>query len=280
MPDLGVVIRTMQSGDLAAGLRLSTEGGWNQTERDWQRLYRLAGDGGFVAEVGGEVIGTALAVRFGDVAWVAMVLVEESLRGRGIGTALVRQAIAFCDAAGVATVRLDATSLGRPVYERLGFRPEYELIRYAGIAPGRPEEVTSPLGEDVDDVLRLDRQVTGCDRSDFLRALTAESPGAFFRERTAGELNGYAAVRAGRVADQIGPCLALDSGAGLSLLERAASGRERPVYIDVPVANVPATDWARERGLAEQRRLLRMYRGQPPEERTECLWASSGPEKG
>ena len=35
---------------------------------------------------------------------------------------------------GCTTIRLDATPLGQPLYESLGFVPQYELTRYAGIA--------------------------------------------------------------------------------------------------------------------------------------------------
>lgn len=280
MPDLGVRIRVMRADDLTGGLRLSAQAGWNQTPQDWRRIYRLAGEGAFVAEAEARMVGTAVAVRFGEVAWIAMVLVEESLRGRGIGTSLVRHALAFCDAAGVATVRLDATPLGRPVYVRLGFQPDYELIRYAGTAPGGPEQPT-PLGEgEFGEICRLDREVMAYDRGNFLRELLAESPTAFCRHHRDGELRGFAYARPGRIAGQIGPCVALDATAGLSLLNQALQGRKRQFYIDVPVPNEPAAAWACEAGLTEQRRLLRMHRGGRPAGRADCLWASSGPEKG
>ena len=50
-----------------------------------------------------------------------MVLVDESMRQHGIGTALVEQAVEVLDRRGAETVRLDATPLGKPLYERLGF---------------------------------------------------------------------------------------------------------------------------------------------------------------
>ena len=54
----------------------------------------------------------------------------------------------------------------------------------------------------------------------------------------------------------------------------------RPVFIDVPLQNQPAVDWAKESGLSEQRPFTRMCRGQPVAEQASLLWASSGPEKG
>ena len=51
------------------------------------------------------------------------------------------------------------------------------------------------------------------------------------------------------------------------------------VYLDLQEGH-PATALAREWGLKTQRPLLRMFRGEQPQERRELLWASFGPEKG
>ena len=122
-------IRPMTGADLPLGMRLKAQAGWNQTEADWRRFLHLQPDGCFVAELDGTAVGTTAAFVFGPVAWVAMVLVDEAVRGRGVGTALMRHALAFLDGRGVRSVRLDATPLGRPIYEKLGFVAEYKIGR-------------------------------------------------------------------------------------------------------------------------------------------------------
>src|SRR4051794_19050706 len=117
-------IRPMTPDDLAFGLRLSQPAGWNQTPGDWARMLDLGQGGCFVAEVEGVHAGTTGTCRFGPLAWVAMVLVEPALRGRGVGTALMRHALDWLDQQGVQTIRLDATPLGEPVYRKLGFVAE------------------------------------------------------------------------------------------------------------------------------------------------------------
>ena len=94
----------------------------------------LGADGCFVAEWDGVSVGTTTTCIFESVGWIAMVLVNEAYRHRGIGTQLMEQALAYLDRKGVATARLDATPLGRPVYERMGFVAEHELVRLEGIA--------------------------------------------------------------------------------------------------------------------------------------------------
>src|ERR1051325_10661312 len=114
-------IRTMTPGDIPFAMRLKAQNGWNQLDADWQRQLALEPTGSFVAELGGQPVGTACACVFGDIAWVNFVLVDQVQRGQGIGAALMRHVLAWLDERGVPTIRLDATPLGQPVYAKLGF---------------------------------------------------------------------------------------------------------------------------------------------------------------
>src|SRR5262249_24073287 len=125
-------IRPMSVADIPLGMRLKHQAGWNQTEADWGRFLELEPEGCFVAEWDGAPAGTVTTCIFGPVAWVAMVLVETCLRGRGIGKALMQHALGFLDERGIHSIRLDATRLGRPLYELLGFAAEYSLDRLEG----------------------------------------------------------------------------------------------------------------------------------------------------
>ena len=280
-----IAVRAMTVADVPLGLRLSGQAGWNQLEADWRRFLDLQPDGGFVAEWDGSPAGTTMTVRFGSVAWVAMVLVEESLRGRGVGGALMRHALEFLDRQAVRTVRLDATPLGRPLYEKLGFVAEYQLLRYAGTLssvlrpPSSGARLLPATAAHLDAIVRLDRAVTGADRGPVLRRLFAEQPDLWRVAEGAGEVLGFLASRPGARAWQIGPCVA-GPGAGPALLAdawRRHAGQR--VFIDVPAGHAAAAA-AEARGLSAQRSLLQMVRGPAVGEDVSRLWASSGPEKG
>src|SRR5262249_24503913 len=73
-------LRRMTGTDLSLGLRLSRAAGWNQTEADWRSFLTLQPDGCFVAEWDGTPVGTTTTTLFGSVGWIAMVLVEASVR--------------------------------------------------------------------------------------------------------------------------------------------------------------------------------------------------------
>jgi GNAT superfamily N-acetyltransferase len=275
-------IRRMTRDDLPLALRLTRQACWNQTEGDWLRLLDLTPEGCFVAEVDGAPRGTACTSIFGRVAWVAMVLVDVPVRRQGIGMALVRHTIDFLDSRGVPSIRLDATPLGRPLYERLGFVPQYELARWEGrLPPAPPAHGVRPTHrEQLADLVSLDREVTGTDRGALLSRLYREQPAAVRSVWRSGKIEGYVAARSGANATQIGPCIAGPAAGRLLLADAFHRHAGQDVYLDIPVAHAEAAELARTQGLAVQRHLLRMCCGELIQERIEQLWTSFGPEKG
>ncbi|MEX2026582.1 MAG: GNAT family N-acetyltransferase [Pirellulaceae bacterium] len=273
-------IRQFTSTDVPLGMRLKTQAGWNQLEADWRRMLDMQPDGCFAAEHAGTPVGTVMTCIFGDVAWIAMMLVDESLRGKGIGRALMEHALRYLDEQGVRAVRLDATPLGQPLYENLGFVAEYSLARYAGdpVSQGHVAGVTLADVTDHEAIFALDRSVTQTERRKLLSRLLNDRQAFVVRE--GGLLCGYLLTRAGANATQIGPCIA-DDFAGPRLLDLAfAQHAGNPIYIDIPKSHDQAASLARAQGLMSQRDLLRMCRGEKLDERVEHLWASSGPELG
>src|SRR5215467_18486 len=124
-------LRVMTTYDIAGGVRLNMLAGWNQTEADWKRFLLGNPKGCFVMEEGATAVGTATTLSYEDrFAWISMVLVDPEFRNRGIGTKLLQRAVEHLDNAGIPTLKLDATPLGKPLYEKLGFVGEYEIERW------------------------------------------------------------------------------------------------------------------------------------------------------
>jgi GNAT superfamily N-acetyltransferase len=275
----------MTAADVLLGMRLKEQNGWNQLEMDWHRLLALEPEGCFVAEWHGKPVGTVCTTVFDAVGWISMVLVDAGHRGTGIGSALTRCAVDFLESRGVSGIRLDATQAGRPIYEKLGFVPEYRLARYEGIFPvaGAADPVETIDLNDPQHVERLaawDRSLSGTNRRRFLEQLFGEWPEAVRVVQREGRIEGYMTVRPGSQALQIGPCLATARAGPALLMDAAHRFAGRYVYIDMPTDNVPARAVAETLGLRVQRHLLRMCRGEPFREDITHLWASSGPEKG
>jgi|GEM_PF-143267 len=235
-----IAIRAMTAADIPLGMRLKDQAGWNQTEADWHRLLALDPEGCFVAELDGRAVGTTATTLFGPIGWISMVLVEASVRRLGIGTRLLEHALAYLDRAGAKTVRLDATPLGRPVYEKLGFVEDYELARWEGVAGrGLPEGVPAFLAEheriirgraalpsrclgevqhagaeSLAGAVALDFEVTGTSRRRLIERLCQERPDALRLYAVGGGALAYCFHRHGSRAVEIGPLVARRKPAG------------------------------------------------------------------
>lgn len=276
-------IRVMTPADIPAGMRLKDVAGWNQTCQDWERFLQLNPDGCYVAERDGRVVGTVATIIYeGRLAWVGMVLVDPALRGQGIGTALLRQAIAHLDARRIPCIRLDATPQGRPLYERLGFKAEYETDRYALRRTACQAVASSRESEDLDAIVAMDREAFGADRSDLLRSVADAAPEFAMLARQGERLEGYALGRRGSLADHLGPWMARNERAARAVLESFLdrSGRDM-MFVDVLRDNRWARTLLNEKGFEFARPLTRMYRGENGSPgRTDLMCAILGPEFG
>ncbi|MHC4702840.1 MAG: GNAT family N-acetyltransferase [Planctomycetota bacterium] len=277
-----IAIRRMTIGDLGLGMKLSRQAGWNQIEADWRRFLELAPKGCFVGELDGRSVGTTATCVFREAAWIAMVLVDVAARHKGVGTALLKHAIEYLEGRKVRTIRLDATSLGRPIYEKLDFAPDYELARYEGTAPAIKEsgETVKAAPEDSAEIIEFDKRMTGRQRAKMLGRLFDEFPHAARIVRRAGEIEGFITIRPGANAIQIGPCTATPDAGRALLCDAFNRCAGQAVFVDIPLDNAEAVKAAESNGLTIQRTFTRMSRGRKPIDRAKVIWASSGAEKG
>src|SRR5206468_6432913 len=136
----------------------------------------------------------------------------------------------------------DATPLGQPLYEKLGFLPEYTLTRFEGIAPPleAPSGVSAARAEHVDALLQLDRAVTGTDRERMIRRLFAEFPDEARVVESPHGVEGYLLARPGARAWYVGPCVARGGAGPLLLADAWRRHAGAPIFMDIPEGNAPA----------------------------------------
>jgi len=283
-------IRTMTEKDIPAGTRLKDIAGWNQTEADWRIFLNAGRDGCFVADVDDVVRGTAATIVYGGrFAWVGMVLVDPEYRGHGIGTTLLKKCLEYLDSIQVPCIKLDATPLGEPIYERLGFASEYELERWT--LKRRKEDLPRQGQTDPDEsmpapllenVLKADREVFGADRSAVLRAVNRAAPRFTDSVWNTGGMEGYAFGRRGSFADHLGPWIAKDEATGHRILDRFLAQSSREVVLtDCSKANPFIKRILQARGFEYSRPLARMFRGRNEYPgQPELVCAILGPEFG
>jgi len=279
-------LRSMIEDDIPGGLRLSTQAGWNQTASDWRRFLERSPQGCFVMERDGTVVGTAATIAYQDrFAWIGMVLVDADFRQQGIGTRLLERAIELLDRTAV-PAKLDATPIGKPLYAKLGFTPEYEIERWVLRRRPFPGAAAPPCpgltsGEE-ERIFSLDRKLFGADRTFLLRSLAGEAPEFAMAAPQDGHPRGYAFGRRGLFADHLGPWVADSRREAKELLDGfLARSRRETVIVDAIRSNAMAVALLEESGFARSRPLTRMVRG--PNNAPglpEALCAILGPEFG
>ncbi|MBA4018109.1 MAG: GNAT family N-acetyltransferase [Pirellula sp.] len=287
-PESMFTIRPFALADIPAGMRLKRLAGWNQTEADWRRAVALEPNGCYAGLVDGEVVATLTTCVFGPVAWIAMVLTDPAFRGRGFASRLLERALADLRERGAETVRLDATDLGRPVYEKFGFAVDFALQRWNGDvavteAKDLPTDTTlrESRADDSSATAELDRRASGCDRSEFLTHLLADASSPGLIAESMGAPVGFALQRSGEHATQLGPLAATNESIAEALLRHVLHrSRGMRMFVDVKSGALPFDHVLRGAGLDVQRTFLRMTLGRKLADADALSWVSSGPEKG
>ena len=173
-------IRLLTEEHVPAALALSASCGWNQRADEWHMMLQVAPSGTFAATTpGGGIVGTAIGIDYGNFGWIAMMLVNPAWRSRGLGARLLEAAMGAIPAD--LPIRLDATPLGRPLYEGHGFVLESSLTRHvrpagAGKPPARSGAVRALVESDLSAVLRLDHRISGAHRHGPLRWVFGDAP--------------------------------------------------------------------------------------------------------
>lgn len=274
----GVLIRLLRREDIPEAMRLKEAAGWNQTEEDWLTLLELEPEGCFALEVEGKLVSTATAICYGrDLAWIGMVLTAPEYRGRGFARKLMQHALAWLREKQIRWIKLDATDMGRPLYQRLGFEDEAIVERWAAPPRAPRPEPEGVFPFELDE--QLDREAFGADRHAVLARLA---------RREAASLPGcaYAMGRPGSQAFYFGPCVSRSPEGARRLLEYfLARHAGETVFWDLFPANRAAVELTCANGFEPRRRLMRMMLrgvggGPPPAPNYDLVYGIAGFEFG
>ncbi|NKL36042.1 GNAT family N-acetyltransferase [Rhizobium sophorae] len=231
---------------LEAAVALSRQAGWPHRTEDWQLALALSE--GMVAVEDGKVVGTVLVTPYKeDCATINMVIVDETMRGRGLGRKLMDAALLT---AGDRPLRLVATTAGLPLYQKLGFHETGTVLQHQGLAEeiAAPAETEAATGADLPAIAALDRLAFGADREGLLSYFTGI--GAFAVIRRDGHVSGFACLRPFGRGEVIGPVVAADLGEARKLIEHFIARRPgRFLRVDT-TAETGLSPWLADQGLA------------------------------
>ena len=277
-----IEIRLLFESDMPSAMRLKEAAGWNQTEVDWRRLLLLEPNGCFGAVRDGRLVGTTTTTSYDKLAWIGMVLVDTEYRGQGIASKLMNVALEYLNGK-VNSIKLDATTLGQPVYEKFGFQVESRVERWSGTSAQRELRSIETMDQDtLCDLLQLDQVAFAADRSQLIKALINDAcvPPVLLRA-VDGTLSGYALARNGTKKTYIGPVIAKDAQGMETLLDQMLNQLpEGEVYVDVSKECISDTSVLTKRGFVKERDLVRMIKGEAGRKTSPLVVAITGPEVG
>lgn len=242
--------------DLNRFLILANDEGWICDRWEFDFLFNAFPQGCLVARRWGIPVGFVTSIKYGNSGWIGNLVVREQFRGQGVGTMLMKSALAALENAGAETVWLTASLAGKPIYESLGFKSVDVINRWVGRGIG-DEEDDHPTKRCIsrDEMLDIDKAGWG-DRRDAIIDLTTER-GRVFSTRGA-----FLVSQPCAEGVQLGPWGGTDGGALLLLEEALAeTGWENKVFLDAPLGNSGLSSFLLGMGFLIQGTTLLMCKG-------------------
>lgn len=225
----------------------------------------------------GALAGVGSGIVYGPLGFIGNMIVAETNRRRGVGSVILEAVAGYLEDAGCTRLELNATSDGRPLYERHGFRSlgrsaTARIPRDADLPSDPDTAVRRASCADLGAVIAYDRPRFGGDRRILLELLTGR-PGVttVLAEGPTG-LAGYACVRTDE--GRIGPMLAEAPPVAAALLrEGFALVPDAPEFrLNLPPNNRPGAAWLEQLGVEVEPWDGRMGRGPAIPRRDETVY--------
>jgi GNAT superfamily N-acetyltransferase len=211
-----------------------------------------------------QIVGAAGAMNYGPFASIGMVAVHPDHQRRGIGTAIMAHLLDVLETQGCPVSILDATTMGAPIYAKLGFIEEGRTYRFSHLnhTPTRaplPAGVRRARPEELGDIIAWDARYFGATRPQIYHDQEERTPGRIFvAHDPRGSISGVLCVQ----DTLIGPWVAADVESAEKLLQAALTldYLEEPRVI-FPAANPETVPLLRRYGFEQVRDIRHMRRG-------------------
>jgi ribosomal protein S18 acetylase RimI-like enzyme len=248
---MSVSIRTLLSGDIEPSDQMLMRAFAVTDSFRWiiEREFAIQPEYYWVSEAAEEITGNVAAIRYDSIAYIGMMGVDPAFQGRGIGQALLQNAIETLERDGCTTMLLDATDAGEPLYRKAGFVDEggsYDLRGTPANAVGEVALIDDPAA-----LIAFDAEVFGANRRRAIGRLLSE-PCARVLQCETGFLIAQRTV--------LGPWVAKDPATAEALLARCEPKEYR---VMMPTENKAGLLLLQRTGFTVRREVRHMRRGLP-----------------
>ena len=218
-----------------------------------------------IALIDKKIVGTGMVILNKNVAWLGTIIVIEEFRNKGIGQAVTKHLVDRAKDNGATKVLLVASELGRPMYEKLGFK---HSTNYLIFKEGTTEYSVSKNSilkidkTDFETILSLDKTASGEDR----RRIIERTYLTGFKFVSENKLTGFYLPDFGN-----GLIVALNESSGLELLKFRCINNNTKIAI--PESNKVALNFLLSHGFTESLKVPRMYLGSETSWKPEMIYA-------
>lgn len=266
-----ITIRLLKFKDISFVTESTRQEKWGHLPKDVRRCVELEPKGCFIAQQDGRRVGHVFSISYGAVGWIGLLIVRQSCRGQGIGTALMRAAMNYLRSLGVETIRLEAVPEAIALYQRLGFRSEFNSLRfYKEWKPretrqkGRVEKIHQIKKVELKELAKFDAECFGASRLKVLRSLYTDFPQHCLIARGA-TIIGYIMGRKTEMGYWLGPWVCADKhlevARELIVSFMTALKANLKLKVGVPAPNRSGVQLLEELGFNLTSKSIRMFWG-------------------
>lgn len=259
-------LRVMTADEAPAVVNLMQKIGWNHPVEQTKQYIIWGGEGSFCLSFDDDIVTTAIALKYSQrLAWVGLVVSNPDYQRRGFARRLMNHVMHYLS--DVDSIMLDASTLGFPLYDSMGFQSLYKINIYTG-APQhfKPSPAIRPMiVTDVPIIIDMDSEVNGVPRPQVVNGLFESSKG--FVATDVGTITGYTFVKTHLDTLRLAAWNAQDAATAESLLQLGSTLAAEGGYIyhiNIPEPNNRANDMALRHNLTNERYVTRMVYGKAP----------------
>ena len=239
-----IIIRGMHKGDLSFAAQCTSAEGWvSEDQTTLEGFFINNAQGCLLAEENGQPVGICIATCYGISGFIGELIVSPDARARGVGAALLNHGVRGLKGRGVETIYLDGVLKAVQLYERNGFNKVCRSWRFSGNLKGKKSSHVRRMNVgDLDQVLALDKDSFGADRSFFLKRRLELFPELSYVMENGRRITGFIMGRGGKNWIAAGPWVVdeLDENPVDLLNAFALEGSDRPISIGILDCNPQA----------------------------------------
>lgn len=260
-------LRVMTPDEAPSVITLMRKIGWMHPLEQVRQNIVWGGQGSFCLAFGDKIVATAIALKYSQrLAWIGVVTSDPEYQRRGFARRLMDHTMEYLS--GVESVMLDASTLGFPIYDKMGFRSLYKVSPYVGTPQHfAPTDSTRPMtADDLPTVIDMDCYIMGLPRPQVIQWLF--ETGKAYVATDNGKITGYFFERIQDGALRMVAWNAADPTTAETLLNLGSSfatDAGLSLRTSIPEPNTVAREMVERHAMTIERPVTRMvYGGEPP----------------